>query len=190
MLAIQARSFTNYILMQSDNTVEPANFIGNKAVGITFEEKDDHTTYFGTNIEYIEGYVALSSIHTANVPNIEQVNASSKHPHVAASTKLRPHTCGRIRPGGMGHVLLERARRQYRRRVAWHPLRQPGLHRSRHQLGVVQRQQLRPAVPGWRCEPHMVPCAKCFARRSAISGTSGTGWSSSGVGNPGLWVMD
>jgi endo-1,3(4)-beta-glucanase len=57
MLAIQARSFSNYFLMQSDNTIEPANFIGNKAVGITFEEKDDHTTYFGTNIEYIEGWV-------------------------------------------------------------------------------------------------------------------------------------
>lgn len=55
MLAIQVRSFSNYFLMTSDNTVEPTDFIGNEAVGITFEDKDDHTTYFGTNIEYIEG---------------------------------------------------------------------------------------------------------------------------------------
>lgn len=34
MLAIQARSFSNYFLMQSNNTVQPPRFIGNKADGI------------------------------------------------------------------------------------------------------------------------------------------------------------
>lgn len=57
MLAIQARSFDNYFLMQSTNKVQPAKFIGNKVTGILFEEKVDHTTYFGANVEYIEGYV-------------------------------------------------------------------------------------------------------------------------------------
>lgn len=36
-------------------SVEPAEFIGNRVAGILFENKIDHTTYFGTNIEYIQG---------------------------------------------------------------------------------------------------------------------------------------
>lgn len=34
MLAIQARAFKNYYLMESDNHVQPANFIANKVAGI------------------------------------------------------------------------------------------------------------------------------------------------------------
>lgn len=34
MLSILTRSFQNYFLLQSDNTVQPANFIGNKVTGI------------------------------------------------------------------------------------------------------------------------------------------------------------
>jgi len=34
MLAIQARTLTNYFLMQSDNLNQPADFIGNKVTGI------------------------------------------------------------------------------------------------------------------------------------------------------------
>jgi len=34
MLAIQARTFTNYFLMQRNNVNQPANFIGNKVTGI------------------------------------------------------------------------------------------------------------------------------------------------------------
>ncbi|RFU31666.1 hypothetical protein B7463_g4677, partial [Scytalidium lignicola] len=54
-LAITARSLQHYYLYETNNTVEPANFIGNKVAGILFENKIDHTTYFGTNIEYIQG---------------------------------------------------------------------------------------------------------------------------------------
>ncbi|KAL1877327.1 hypothetical protein VTK73DRAFT_8780 [Phialemonium thermophilum] len=54
-LAIMARSLPSYYLYTSDNTVQPSQFIGNKVAGILFENKIDHTTYFGTNIEYIEG---------------------------------------------------------------------------------------------------------------------------------------
>lgn len=54
-LAITARSLQNYFLYDSNNTVQPSNFIGNKVSGILFENKIDHTTYFGTNIEYIQG---------------------------------------------------------------------------------------------------------------------------------------
>ncbi|ORY62572.1 family 81 glycosyl hydrolase [Pseudomassariella vexata] len=55
MLAIIARSLSQYYLYTSDNKVQPSNFIGNRVAGILFENKCDHTTYFGTNIEYIQG---------------------------------------------------------------------------------------------------------------------------------------
>lgn len=54
-LAITARALQNYFLYDSSNTVQPANFIRNKVSGILFENKIDHTTYFGANIEYIQG---------------------------------------------------------------------------------------------------------------------------------------
>ena len=55
MLSVLSRSLQNYFLMESDNQHQPAQFIGNKAAGITFENKVDHATYFGLNLEYIEG---------------------------------------------------------------------------------------------------------------------------------------
>ncbi|KAM7224101.1 hypothetical protein V8F06_000574 [Rhypophila decipiens] len=55
MLAVQTRALQAYYLYTKDNTVQPAEFIGNKAAGILFENKIDHVTYFGTNIEYIQG---------------------------------------------------------------------------------------------------------------------------------------
>jgi len=55
MLAIQARAMRDYYLYSSDNKVQPKEFVGNKAAGILFENKIDHTTYFGTNVEYIQG---------------------------------------------------------------------------------------------------------------------------------------
>ncbi|KAF2102631.1 endo-1,3-beta-glucanase Engl1 [Rhizodiscina lignyota] len=54
-LAVQARSLQNYFLLESDNAAQPPKFVGNKVTGILFENKVDHTTYFGTNIEYIQG---------------------------------------------------------------------------------------------------------------------------------------
>ncbi|KAK0641122.1 glycoside hydrolase family 81 protein [Cercophora newfieldiana] len=55
MLAVQARSFRDYYLYHSSNKVQPPEFVGNKVAGILFENKVDHTTYFGGNIEYIQG---------------------------------------------------------------------------------------------------------------------------------------
>ncbi|KLU92148.1 endo-1,3(4)-beta-glucanase 1 [Magnaporthiopsis poae ATCC 64411] len=54
-LATLARSLRYYYLYTSDNNVQPAQFIGNKVAGILFENKIDHTTFFGNNIEYIQG---------------------------------------------------------------------------------------------------------------------------------------
>ncbi|KAI9676206.1 MAG: hypothetical protein M1829_003035 [Trizodia sp. TS-e1964] len=55
MLSILSRTLDNYFLMASNNTNQPANFIGNKVTGILFENKADHATYFGLNTEYIQG---------------------------------------------------------------------------------------------------------------------------------------
>lgn len=55
MLAVLARSLQSYFLTESSNVNQPGQYIANKAVGITFENKVVHTTYFGTNYEYIEG---------------------------------------------------------------------------------------------------------------------------------------
>lgn len=54
-LAAHARSLRNYFLLQSDNKVQPSQFVGNKVTGVLFENKVDHTTYFGANTEYIQG---------------------------------------------------------------------------------------------------------------------------------------
>lgn len=55
MLAIIARSLNQYYLYTSENNVQPSEFVGNRVAGILFENKCDHTTYFGANIEYIQG---------------------------------------------------------------------------------------------------------------------------------------
>ena len=44
MLAVQARTFSNYFYLQSNNTNQPARFIENKVTGILFENKVDHTS--------------------------------------------------------------------------------------------------------------------------------------------------
>lgn len=54
-LAVAARSLQNYFLYEKDNKVQPDKFIGNKVSGILFENKVDHTTFFGNEIESIQG---------------------------------------------------------------------------------------------------------------------------------------
>lgn len=54
-LAILKRVCNNYILMKDDNINQPKRFIGNKVPGILFENKCHHATYFGANLEYIQG---------------------------------------------------------------------------------------------------------------------------------------
>ncbi|KAG8833993.1 hypothetical protein FRC17_009719 [Serendipita sp. 399] len=55
MLAIQRRVFRNYFLMEDSNKNQPARIIKNKVAGILFENKVDHTTYFGHDIRFIQG---------------------------------------------------------------------------------------------------------------------------------------
>ncbi|CCD26019.2 endo-1,3(4)-beta-glucanase NDAI_0G02440 [Naumovozyma dairenensis CBS 421] len=53
-LGILRGSLNHYFLYSNDNITEPKNFIGNKVSGILFENKIDHTTYFGNELQYIQ----------------------------------------------------------------------------------------------------------------------------------------
>jgi endo-1,3(4)-beta-glucanase len=55
MLAIQAKVFQTYFLIEKNNLAQPPQILPNKVTGITFENKVDHATYFGMNPEYIQG---------------------------------------------------------------------------------------------------------------------------------------
>jgi hypothetical protein len=45
----------SYMLMSPNNTIQPAQFVPNFVTGILFMNKADHTTFFGTNLEFIQG---------------------------------------------------------------------------------------------------------------------------------------
>jgi endo-1,3(4)-beta-glucanase len=66
-LAVLTRSLQHYYLYKSDNRIQPPQFIGNKVAGILFENKIDHTTYFGSNIEYIQGIHMLPLLATSTL---------------------------------------------------------------------------------------------------------------------------
>ncbi|CRG90295.1 hypothetical protein PISL3812_07338 [Talaromyces islandicus] len=76
MLAILRRTLSNYFLMEDDNINQPNNFVNNRVTGILFENKAHHTTYFGANLEYIQGIHMLpllpSSAYTRNQTFVQQ----------------------------------------------------------------------------------------------------------------------
>ncbi|KAK5218315.1 endo-1,3-beta glucanase [Exophiala xenobiotica] len=72
MLSVLARSLQNYFLMTSDNVNQPAAFIGNKVTGILFENKVDHTTYFGTDLSYIQGIHMIPVMPFSTLTRTEQ----------------------------------------------------------------------------------------------------------------------
>ncbi|KAF5606197.1 glycosyl hydrolase family 81 [Fusarium subglutinans] len=75
-LAVTARSLQSYFLLASDNDVQPANFIGNRATGILWDRKINHTTYFGDEIAYIQGIHMLpivpSSAYIRKAPFVRE----------------------------------------------------------------------------------------------------------------------
>ncbi|OAA70257.1 endo-1,3-beta-glucanase Engl1 [Cordyceps fumosorosea ARSEF 2679] len=71
-LAITARSLQQYYLYEAENTIQPGSFIGNKVAGILFENKIDHTTFFGNQIEFIQG------IHMIPILPVTTVARTSK----------------------------------------------------------------------------------------------------------------
>ncbi|TQV98170.1 endo-1,3-beta-glucanase Engl1 [Cordyceps javanica] len=66
-LAITARSVQQYYLYEKDNTIQPGDFIGNKVAGILFENKIHHTTFFGNQIEFIQGIHMLPILPVTTV---------------------------------------------------------------------------------------------------------------------------
>ncbi|KAJ5050542.1 uncharacterized protein L3040_002419 [Drepanopeziza brunnea f. sp. 'multigermtubi'] len=71
-LALTARSLQSYFLYASDNSIEPARFIGNKVCGILFESRMHHTTYFGRNIEYVQGIHMLPLLPASTLTRTRQ----------------------------------------------------------------------------------------------------------------------
>ncbi|EXJ92034.1 hypothetical protein A1O3_00584 [Capronia epimyces CBS 606.96] len=59
MLAVMARAFQTYFLMDSSNNVQPPSFIGNKVTGILFENKCDHSKWFAGPDYCIQGIQML-----------------------------------------------------------------------------------------------------------------------------------
>ncbi|SCU93991.1 LADA_0G05930g1_1 [Lachancea dasiensis] len=53
-LGILQVSLNSYFLYSNSNSIEPSQFIANKVSGILFENKIDHTTYFGNALQYIQ----------------------------------------------------------------------------------------------------------------------------------------
>lgn len=72
MLSILARSIQSYFLMDSDNKNQPPRFIQNKATGILFENKCDHVTYFGANIEYVQGIQMIPALPFATLTRTQK----------------------------------------------------------------------------------------------------------------------
>ncbi|KAJ5084702.1 hypothetical protein NUU61_009281 [Penicillium alfredii] len=87
MLGIMKRSLQSYFLMESDNIHQPSNFTANKVTGILFENKVDHTTYFGNNLEYIQGIHMLpllpNSAYTRNQEFVKQEWNALFGPHAS-----------------------------------------------------------------------------------------------------------
>ncbi|KAF4982297.1 hypothetical protein FZEAL_2046 [Fusarium zealandicum] len=65
-MAVMARSMQQYFYYTEDNVAQPSNFIGNKVAGILFENKIHHTTWFGNNIEFIQGIHMLPILPMSN----------------------------------------------------------------------------------------------------------------------------
>lgn len=63
-MKICARSVGQYLLMEDSNTIHP-EIVGNKVVGIFFENKVDYTTWFGANREYMHG-IQMIPVSPAN----------------------------------------------------------------------------------------------------------------------------
>ncbi|KAF9950439.1 hypothetical protein BGZ72_007896, partial [Mortierella alpina] len=55
MLTVARRSIQAYFLMEEDNANHPKAFVGNKVTGILYENKVDHTTFFSSRTECIQG---------------------------------------------------------------------------------------------------------------------------------------
>ena len=128
MLAIQARSFSNYFYLQSNNSNQPSNFIDNKVTGILFENKVDHASMyilcrhipspFPSRLCPLARRPQNTLTHThINIKNLafnilttnsifrHSSAISPRHPHAAPIPRLLLPTSQALRPRGMGPLL-------------------------------------------------------------------------------------
>lgn len=103
-LAITARSLQSYYLLDSNNTVQPPEFIGVRAAGILFDRLVNHTTYFGDQVSFTQGIHMLP------------INPSSAYTRKAAFVReewdqyFAGNKSGSLTGGGfVGHVCVNLA---------------------------------------------------------------------------------
>ncbi|OLN95598.1 putative endo-1,3(4)-beta-glucanase-like protein 3 [Colletotrichum chlorophyti] len=103
-LAINARSIQSYYLMASDNKVQPPRFISNRAAGIIFERKANHTTWFGDEVSFTQGIHMLPIVPSS---------AYVRHPTFVREEwdqYFAGNKTGYLRGGGfVGHVYVNLA---------------------------------------------------------------------------------
>ena len=109
MLAIQKRSLAAYYLYESDNTVQPSEFIGNKAAGILFENKVDHTTYFGAETEYIQGIHMLPLLPFSTYIRTSQLVCEEWEAYFAAITSSGNMKISTVQGGWRGILMANYA---------------------------------------------------------------------------------
>lgn len=98
-LGILRHTVGTYFLLLDSNTVQPKNFIKNKVTGILFENKVDHTTYFGNNLEYIQ------MIHAIPVTSLSSYFRSPQFVQEEWNEKLKA-IVGNVNDGWKGIIYL------------------------------------------------------------------------------------
>ncbi|CEP61400.1 endo-1,3(4)-beta-glucanase LALA0_S03e02014g [Lachancea lanzarotensis] len=101
-LGIMQGSLNSYFLYLDNNTVEPAQIIPNKVSGILFENKIDHTTYFGTELQYIQ------MIHAIPITSISSFIRSPTFVDQEWNEKLAA-IVNNVQDGWRGIIMLNRA---------------------------------------------------------------------------------
>ncbi|QLG73884.1 hypothetical protein HG535_0F03960 [Zygotorulaspora mrakii] len=101
-LGILRTSVNMYFLYSDDNTVMPSAFIRNKVSGILFENKIDHTTYFGNELQYIQ------MIHAIPITPASSFVRTPKFVEEEWREKLSP-IVNDIKDGWQGIIMLNAA---------------------------------------------------------------------------------
>ncbi|KAL0589357.1 hypothetical protein ABG067_002576 [Albugo candida] len=96
LIKVNARALQSYFLMDSDNQVQPAQFIGNKVSGIFFENKLDYATWFSGEKYCIHGIQMIpitpitDYVRTTNFIREEWNSILSKLPIVTTPELTNP----------------------------------------------------------------------------------------------------
>lgn len=98
-LGVLKTSLNSYFLYTDDNQIMPRELVGNKVSGIKFENKIDHTTYFGNQLQYIQ------MIHAIPITPASSFVRSARFVQEEWEQKLRP-IVDSIDDGWKGIIML------------------------------------------------------------------------------------